>query len=332
MNQMLEVSKLIQGEKRTAAKIITLIENNGVGKQELLSEIYPHTGGAHVIGVTGSPGAGKSSLTDVLIKMARAENRKVGVIAVDPTSPISGGALLGDRIRMQEHALDQNVFIRSMGTRGSLGGLARATRDVVKVLDAYGCEVIIIETVGVGQSELDIMHHADTTLVVLTPGTGDHIQTIKAGIMEIANIFVINKADLGNTKKMITDIEQMLDMSPRYTGCWRPPVVPTSVVNDTGLDELWALVKRHLEHTRQSGEMLESVRKRLGTEVVELAEEELRRMLWEQFGNNGNMGTLLDKLARREADPYKEASRLVLRFLHQNQNERGIENDTGQTG
>lgn len=207
---MLDVSKLVQGDKRTAAKIITLIENNGAGKQELLSMIYPHTGQAHVIGITGSPGAGKSSLTDVLIKKARQNSHKVGVVAVDPTSPISGGALLGDRIRMQEHALDKNVFIRSMGTRGCLGGLARATKDVVKVLDAYGCSIIIIETVGVGQSELDIMHYADTTLVVLTPGAGDHIQTIKAGIMEIADIFVINKSDLGHTKKLL----------PTLNKCW----------------------------------------------------------------------------------------------------------------
>lgn len=317
---MLDINKLLAGDKRTAAKIITLIENDGEGKQELLSQIYPHTGRAHVIGVTGSPGAGKSSLTDELIKKARGDNRKVGVIAVDPTSPISGGALLGDRIRMQEHALDKGVFIRSMGTRGSLGGLARATRDVVKVLDAYGCEVIIVETVGVGQSELDIMHHADTTLVVLTPGSGDHIQTIKAGIMEIADIFVINKCELGNTKKMVTDIEQMLDMSPRFAGRWRPPVVETSVVNDIGIGELWSLIGQHLEFTRRSGELDESVRKRLSLEVVEMAEEELRQMLWNQFQGNGSMNVLLDKLAKREADPYNEARKLVRKFLAQIQN------------
>jgi len=314
---MLQVSKLLDGDKRTAAKMITLIENNGEGKQKLLSEIYTHTGRAHVIGVTGSPGAGKSSLTDELIKRARGDNRKVGVIAVDPTSPISGGALLGDRIRMQEHALDKNVFIRSMGTRGSLGGLARATRDAVKVLDAYGCEVIIVETVGVGQSELDIMHYADTTLVVLTPGTGDHIQTIKAGIMEIADIFVINKCDLGNTKKMITDIAQMLDMSPRFVGRWRTPVAETSVKNNTGLENLWSLIGQHREYTQKSGELDQSVRNRLSMEVVEMAEEELRRMLWEQFNNNGSMDDLLDRLARREADPYNEARKMVQKFISQ---------------
>ncbi|KJS13080.1 MAG: GTPase [Peptococcaceae bacterium BRH_c8a] len=314
---MLQVSKLLEGDKRTAAKMITLIENDGEGKQQLLSEIYPHTGRAHVIGVTGSPGAGKSSLTDELIKRARGDNRKVGVIAVDPTSPISGGALLGDRIRMQEHALDKGVFIRSMGTRGSLGGLARATRDVVKVLDAYGCEIIIVETVGVGQSELDIMHYADTTLVVLTPGAGDHIQTIKAGIMEIADIFVINKCDLGNTKKMMIDIAQMLDMSPRFDGRWRPPVAETSVKNNTGIEELWSLIGQHLEYTQKSGELDQSVRNRLSMEVVEMAEEEVRRLLWEQFNKNGSMDDLLDKLAQREADPYNEARKLVQNFICQ---------------
>ncbi|WP_027363735.1 methylmalonyl Co-A mutase-associated GTPase MeaB [Desulfotruncus alcoholivorax] len=319
---MLEVSKLIQGDKRTTAKIISLIENEGEGKRELLSKIYPHTGNAHVIGITGSPGAGKSSLTDVLIKQARNNELKVGVIAVDPTSPISGGALLGDRIRMQEHALDKNVFIRSMGTRGCLGGLARATKDVVKVLDAYGCNIIIIETVGVGQSELDIMHYADTTLVVLTPGAGDHIQTIKAGIMEIADIFVINKSDLGNTKKIVTDIEQMLDMSPRYHGKWRPPVVETSTLTGLGIAELWSLMNQHLETSRASGELRVNLRERLKAEVMEMVEENLSKYLWDLFAQNGGIEQVLDDLADRKLDPYTEANRIFQKFFI----ERGNDN------
>jgi LAO/AO transport system kinase len=313
--KMLKVSKLIQGDKRTAAKIITLIENNGAGKQEILSQIYPHTGRAHVIGITGAPGAGKSSLTDELIKQARQKDHKVGVIAVDPTSPISGGALLGDRIRMQEHALDKDVFIRSMGTRGCLGGLARATKDVVKVLDAYGCHIIIIETVGVGQSELDIMHYADTTLVVLTPGGGDHIQTIKAGIMEIADIFVINKSDLGHTKKMITDIEQMLDMSPRFQTGWRPPIVETSVVNQHGLAELWSAIDSHRQYTGSSGELQEAVRKRLSMEMMELVEEDLRHRLWDYFNENSESNELLYQMAERKTDPYTQAQKFLNNFL-----------------
>lgn len=312
---MLEVSKLIQGDKRTAAKIITLIENNGAGKQELLSQIYPHTGRAHVIGITGSPGAGKSSLTDELIKQARQSGHKVGVVAVDPTSPISGGALLGDRIRMQEHALDKDVFIRSMGTRGCLGGLARATKDVVKVLDAYGCHIIIIETVGVGQSELDIMHYADTTLVVLNPGAGDHIQTIKAGIMEIADIFVINKSDLGHTKKIVTDIEQMLDMSPRFQTGWRPPVVETSVVNQQGITELWSVINNHMQYTGDSDELQEAVRKRLSMELMELVEEDLRNRLWDYFHKCEGTNDLIHLMAKRKTDPYTEAQKFLNNFL-----------------
>jgi len=314
---MLEASKLIQGDKRTAAKIITIIENDSEGKQNLLSQIYPHTGKAHVIGITGSPGAGKSSLTDEIIKQARNDGLKVGVIAVDPTSPISGGALLGDRIRMQEHALDQNVFIRSMGTRGCLGGLARTTKDVVKVLDAYGCNLVLIETVGVGQSELDIMHCADTTVVVLTPGAGDHIQTIKAGIMEIADIFVINKSDLGNTKRIITDIEQMLDMSPRYKDRWRPPVIKTSTVTKEGIKSLWNTTMEHLQSTRKSGELQELLRKRLHTELIEMAIEELRDRLGRFTSINNKINKLVEDLVERKTDPYTAADQIVTEFLNE---------------
>lgn len=313
---MLDVNKLIYGDKRTAAKIITLIENDGEGKTELLSQIYPHTGAAHVIGITGSPGAGKSSLTDELIGQARRQDLKVGVIAVDPTSPISGGALLGDRIRMQEHALDQKVFIRSMGTRGCLGGLARATNDVVKVLDAYGCQVIIIETVGVGQSELDIMHYADTTLVVLNPGGGDQIQTIKAGIMEIADIFVINKSDLGNTKRIVTDIEQMLDMSPRYQSGWLPPVIETSTITKDGLDRLWLAIRQHFKDSRQGDELKNNLRQRVSMELMDMVEEELRKSLRNYFDRNDSINHVLNDLASRKTDPYTEARNIVKKILN----------------
>jgi len=258
---MIDVDKLLAGDRRMAARAISMIENEDENKQKILSQIFPYTGNAFIVGITGSPGAGKSSLTDALTKQARLQDFKVGIIAVDPTSPISGGALLGDRIRMQQHALDRGVFIRSMGTRGCLGGLARATKDAVKVLDAFGCQVIFIETVGVGQSELDIMHYADTTLVVLTPGAGDHIQTIKAGIMEIANIFVINKADLADPTKMVTDIEQMLDMSPNLNG-WRPPILKTITIEEKGLPELWETILRHWEYSKTSGIQRENERKK----------------------------------------------------------------------
>jgi LAO/AO transport system kinase len=195
------VKGVLNGDRRMVARAISLIENEDVNKNSILSELYPHTGKAYVIGITGAPGSGKSSLVDRLLATLRQRGLTVGVIAVDPTSPFTGGAILGDRIRMQEHALDKDIFIRSMGTRGSLGGLSRATKDAIQVLDAFGKDIVVVETVGVGQSEVDIIKYADTTLVVLTPASGDSVQTIKAGIMEIADVFVVNKADLAGADR-----------------------------------------------------------------------------------------------------------------------------------
>lgn len=311
---MLDVNKLMAGDRRTAAKMITVIENDAPEKQDLMAQIYPHTGRAYILGVTGSPGAGKSSLVDEIIKKIRGEDLKVGIIAVDPSSPISGGALLGDRIRMQEHALDRGVFIRSMGTRGCLGGLARATKDAVKVLDAFGCDVVLVETVGVGQSELDIMHYADTTVVVLTPGAGDHIQIIKAGIMEIANLFVINKADLGGTRRIVNDVGAMLDMSPRYNG-WRPPVLTTSTIEVTGLDELWAKIKEHRDYIRNSGVLEETTRERLKLEVVETVEQELLNLILQRTESDKQMESLLEEVVQRKVDPYTAAHHILGKFI-----------------
>lgn len=312
---MLDIKKLIQGDNRTAAKLITLIENNGDSKQELLSRIYPYTGKAHVIGITGSPGSGKSSLVEELIETARGNNLKVGVIAVDPTSPISGGAFLGDRVRMQKHSLDKNVFIRSMGTRGCLGGLARASKDVIKVMDAYGCNIIIVETVGVGQSEMDVVYYADTTIVVLTPGAGDFIQAIKAGIMEIADIFVINKSDLGDTKKVAGDIEQMLDLNSPSKFKWRPPVVETSTITKEGIDHLWSLINKHLESIKESGEFRNQIRKRLQLELLETVEEKLREYLVKHINQKDDMEKVLDDLADRKTDLYAESDKMIIEAL-----------------
>ncbi|NHM25743.1 methylmalonyl Co-A mutase-associated GTPase MeaB [Desulfofundulus sp. TPOSR] len=304
MNNLVE--KMLQGDRRSAARLITLIENDAPEKRDVLKQIYPHTGRAHVVGITGSPGAGKSSLVDELTREIRGEDLKVGVIAVDPTSPFSGGALLGDRIRMQEHATDRGVFIRSMGTRGSLGGLAEATRDAIRVLDAFGCDVILVETVGVGQSELDIMHHADTTLVVLTPQAGDHIQTIKAGIMEIADIFVINKADLEGTPKMVTDIEAMLDLSPLVNG-WRPPVVTTIAIDHRGIPELWATIKKH--RAWRKGNKGETNRERVRRELAEIIQRQLAHLISRDLDRHYEH--LVEKVAARQLDPYSAAMDII---------------------
>lgn len=314
---MLElVEKLLRGHKRSAARLITMVENNDPQKNEILARIFPHTGRALLVGITGSPGAGKSSLVDELTREIRKQDLKVGIIAVDPTSPISGGALLGDRIRMQEHALDKGVFIRSMGTRGCLGGLARATKDVVKVLDAYGCDVIIVETVGVGQSELDIAKYADTTVVVLNPGAGDHIQSIKAGIMEIADIFAVNKADLPGAKKVVVEVEGMLELG-HYNG-WRPPVLKTVTLDGRGIPELWQAIQKHRDYNRSNGAGLETTKNRLRQEMIEIIENELRLQLWQRAGVNGIFNDLVDRVADHFLDPYTAAAGMVKTVLREN--------------
>jgi LAO/AO transport system kinase len=307
------VDKLLQGDRRSAAKLITLIENELPQKEEIISRIYPHTGKAHIIGITGSPGAGKSSLIDQLVGILRSEDLRVGVIAVDPSSPFSGGALLGDRIRMQEHALDRKVFIRSMGTRGTLGGLSRATKDVVKVLDAYGCDVILIETVGVGQTELDIIHYADSTVVVQSPGGGDRIQAMKAGIMEIADVFVVNKCDLADVNKIITDIENMIDLSPLAKG-WRPPVVKTSTFTGDGLDRLWEKLREHRAYKTSCGTTA-SDQEKLKSELLEIMQGKVLERLKAGALSNGKMEEVIKGVLDRRLDPYTAADTLLGKLI-----------------
>lgn len=307
------VQRILDGDKRAVARAITYIENDNPEKLDILRDLHPHTGNAYLVGLTGSPGAGKSSLTDRLIAHLRRESLRIGVIAVDPTSPFSGGAILGDRVRMGAHALDPEVFIRSMGTRGSLGGLARASQEAIRVLDAFGCHVILIETVGVGQSELDIMNVADTTVVVLNPSAGDHIQTIKAGIMEIADLFAINKADLPGTDKTEREVQYMLDLLGHIP--WRPPVVRTISRENKGIVELWEAVQNHKAYLQTSGLWDERRHKRRQDEIVAIVEDQLARRVKALIAGDADWSGKLVQVEQGAVDPYSLASEMIGKLM-----------------
>ena len=241
MNKLLE--RALAGDTRSIGRLISLVEADSPASKEIMKTVYPKTGGAQVIGITGSPGAGKSTFVNRLIAQFRAEGKQVGVIAIDPSSPFTGGAILGDRLRMQDHAIEEGVFIRSMGSRGNLGGVSRGTHEGALILDACGFDVVIIETVGVGQSEVDIVKIADTVCLILTPGMGDDVQIMKAGIMEIADVFVVNKADKEGADKVAADVQVMLKMIGERE--WIPPVALVSSNKNTGVDEVREIIKRH---------------------------------------------------------------------------------------
>ncbi len=298
------------GETRALARIITLLENLDPDREDLLKELFFLAGKAYVLGFTGSPGAGKSSLVDRVVKMLRLAGQSVGIIAVDPSSPFTGGALLGDRVRMQDHALDKGVFIRSMGTRGNLGGLAMATKEVVTAMDAFGFDWVIIETVGVGQAELDIMHVADTTVVVLTPGAGGAVQTIKAGIMEIADVFAVNKCDLPGSDKVVTEVRMMLEQKPPQNG-WKPPVIPVSSLTGQGVEDLVKDIRNHRAYLADNG-ILDSRRtERTRTETLDITIHKWRQQVLSQLELPGQVNELLDKVAAREMDPYTAANKIL---------------------
>ncbi|HBC94684.1 MAG TPA: methylmalonyl Co-A mutase-associated GTPase MeaB [Pelotomaculum sp.] len=285
------------------ARVISIVENEMPQKDELIKQIYQQTGRSYILGVTGSPGAGKSSLVDLLVKEIRKRNENVGIIAVDPTSPFTGGAILGDRIRMNTHALDEGVFIRSMGTRGSLGGVTKATKEIVKVMDAFGMDWIIIETVGVGQAELDIMYIADTTTVVLTPGAGDSIQTMKAGIMEIADVFAVNKCDMPGADRVVAEVNMMLDFRDDHVK-WRPPVVQTSTMNIVGITELLSAIERHRGYLLDKGIFDVRRNERAKNETLDIVSQQWERLVKKQVNQPGQVKQLLEKVAAREVDPY----------------------------
>jgi len=310
---MSRAAKVLKGDVQAAARLITLIED---GPWEALKEmvsLYPHTGKAHIIGVTGAPGVGKSTLTDNLIDYFRKQDMSVGVIAIDPTSALTGGALLGDRIRMQRHTADPAVFIRSLATRGWVGGLTKAAIGAVHVMDAMGKDIILVETVGSGQVEIDIVKAADTTLLVLAPGAGDEIQTMKAGILESADVIAINKADKEGADQLKIDLTTMFTMKARRSGDWLPPVVLTEAINDKGTEELSSALLKHRDHLNASGEMPRRRRERAKLELLETVEGYIRDMIHNLDGGD-YLEKLLDDLQKGKTDPQNAAEKLMSRF------------------
>lgn len=297
------VQNILAGDKRAIAKGISLVENNSEHSTELLKSLYKHTGNAFVIGITGPPGSGKSTLTNCLTKLLRKNNLKVGVICVDPTSPFTGGALLGDRIRMQENIEDENVFIRSMATRGNLGGLSKTAKEACEIMDASGKEFIIIETVGVGQSELDIAQTADTTIVVLGPESGDSVQTMKAGLMEIGNIFVVNKSDRDGSDALGTALRTMLHLKMKRESDRETPVVKTVATMNKGIDELYDFVQMHKKYLIEKGKIESKRKENLIKQINELVNSELEVSFWSEERKN-ILEQSLDKIFNRETTPY----------------------------
>jgi len=295
------VEALRAGDRRALARAITLVENGDPLAYQVVSDVYPSTGGAHAVGLTGPPGVGKSSLVSALVRRVRADGREVGVVSVDPSSPFTHGALLGDRIRLTDHFLDPGVFIRSMGTRGHLGGLAETTLQTLLVLDAAGKDVVFLETVGAGQSEVGIISIADTVVLVLMPGSGDSIQALKAGIMEIPDVIAINKMDHPMAKAMLNEVRQVLSLGP--SDGWRPPIVLTEAMRGEGVDTLWEKVEEHRAWLEAEGELEERRRRNLATEVFQVASSRARRHLEEEVQEDPELRRLLEDVQARRLDP-----------------------------
>jgi len=311
---MTEISEqLLAGDRRILSRVISQLERGALEAAQVLKAIDSHTGGAYTVGITGPPGAGKSTMVDRLTQLLRQEGLKVGIIGVDPTSPFTGGAILGDRIRMQRHYLDDGVFIRSVATRGYSGGVPRIVKGMVRLLDAWGTDVVLVETVGVGQSELGIMEVADTVLVAMMPESGDAIQTLKAGIMEIADIYVVNKSDRDGANQMAAAIRANLGLDSSHRD-WDPPVLQTKALSGEGMEELWSKVQEHRDYLASSAKLGELRAQRRKREFLEAVEEEVGRRLKALVEGDPTLIAMLEKVASKEAEPFSSAIKFLATF------------------
>jgi LAO/AO transport system kinase len=310
------VEKVVSGDIRSVARLIRDIDDRVPAVRDVLKALYPHTGKAYVVGITGAPGVGKSTLVDQMISHLRAQDKTVGVLAVDPTSPFSGGAILGDRVRMQRHSMDDGVFIRSMATRGHFGGLTQSTRSAIDVLDAMGKDYVIVETVGVGQDEVDVVRSAHTTVICVIPGMGDDIQAIKAGILEVGDIFLINKADRDGADKTVSDLRLMIDMDQKKyeDGTWKPQILKAEAVFDRGVDELIEEIARHAEYLRSVyGDLRFRARKdKVREELAEMVKARLIDAVIVRIIASGEFDAAVDRIVRGQVDPYTASDDLVL--------------------